>query len=141
MTRVRIYVPLCAPDLDVLLAGDPLRPTTGYAVTLRLASATPGADVEELEYAAFLEAAAAAGRARRGRVTRRVIAAADVDPGEVTEPAVSDGRTPAEVVLAAPVDLRAIASLHVDEEPGGRDDSDLLWFDASEALSVRQLLT
>ncbi len=54
MTRVRIYVPLCAPDLDVLLAGDPLRPTTGYAVTLRLASATPGADVEELEYAAFL---------------------------------------------------------------------------------------
>ncbi|MBK6954866.1 MAG: hypothetical protein IPJ15_16615 [Actinomycetales bacterium] len=142
MSRVRIYLPLTAAEVDVLLAGDSLRPATAYAVTVRLASVTPGADVEELEYAAFLDAAAAAGRARSGDIAaRRVIAAADVDPGAVTELALPHERTPAEVALGAPVDLRAIASLHVDEEPGSDDDSDLLWFDATEALSVRQLLT
>ena len=142
MSRVRIYLPLAAPDVEALAAGTALTRSTGYAVTVRLASVTPGADPEELEYAAFLDAPAAAGRARGpGRSARRVVAAADVEAESVTEPALPDGRTPAEVALAAPVTARAIVSFHVDELAGGIDDGDLLWFDASELISVRQLLS
>jgi hypothetical protein len=141
MSRVRIYLPLSGTDLDRLAAGKPLTLATGHAVTVRLASATPGADVEELEYAAFLDAAAAAGRMRgRAQTARRVIAAADVAPDAVTEPALPQGRTPAEVSLSAPIPVRAIVSFHVDEHEGGSDDADLLWFDASELVSVRALM-
>jgi hypothetical protein len=142
MSRVRIYLPLTAADLDALSGGTALTRPTAYAVTVRLASITPGADPEELEYAAFLLAAAAAGRARGSDpTTRRVVAAADVEAESVTEQALPEGRTPAEVALAASVPARAIVSFHVDELPGGTDDADLLWFDASELLSVRQLLS
>jgi hypothetical protein len=141
MSRVRIYLPLTAADLDALSGGTALTRPTAYAVTVRLASITPGADPEELEYAAFLQAAAAAGRARGADPTRRVVAAADVEAESVTEQALPEGRTPAEVALSALVPARAIASFHVDELPGGTDDADLLWFDASELLSVRQLLS
>ena len=142
MSRVRIYLPLTAAEVDVLLAGGSLRPTTAYAVTVRLASVTPGADVEVVMDTVHPAPAAATGGPRPGAIRARgVITTADVDPGAVTELALPHERTPAEVALGAPVDLRAIASLHVDEEPGSDDDSDLLWFDATEALSVRQLLT
>ena len=140
MSRVRIYLPLTSADLDALDAGAALTRPTAFAVTVSLASVTPGADPEELEYAAFLEAAAAAGHARGGdTATRRVIAAADVDSVSVTEPAQPHGRTPAEVALSAPVTARAIVSFHVDELPGGTDNGDLLWFDVSELVSVRQV--
>ena len=48
MSRVRIYLPLAAPDVEALAAGTALTRSTGYAVTVRLASVTPGADPEEL---------------------------------------------------------------------------------------------
>lgn len=142
MTRVRVYLPLTSTDLAALAGGGALGVGPAYCVTVRLASLTPGADIDELEYAAFLDAAAAADRARGADGTvRRVIAAADVEPGSVTEPALPQGHTPAQVSLTAPLAMRAIASFHVDESPGGTNNADLLWFDASELLTVRQLLS
>lgn len=142
MTRVRTYLPLSSADVQALAAGNAIEPSAAFAVTERLASTHPGADVESLEYAAFLEAAAAAGRARGADSTaRRVIASVDVRPASVSEPARPEGQTPALVRLDTTVALRAVASFHVDEQPGGTDDAHLLWFDASEVLSVRQSLS
>ncbi len=152
MSRVRVYLPLTEAELSALAAGQDLSPRPAYAVTVRLASQSPGADVEELEYAAFVDAAAAASRRRTAaqasgggdlgrRSTKRVVAAADVAPEAVTEPALPEGRTAAEVILTSAVPLRALASLHVDEQPGSTVDADLLWYDASEVLTVLQLLS
>ena len=142
MSRVRIYLPLTGADLSTLLDVGSITVGTAFAVTVQLTATTPGADVEELEYAAFLQAAAAAELTRPDEPpARRLIAAADVAAETVTEPVLLPGHSAAAVVLGEPVPLRAVAAFHVDEEPGGTDDADLLWFDASEVLTVRRLLS
>lgn len=107
---MRVYVPLTIAGLGRLLDGTGLPPgQVAYAVTDELAqwwaqgwadgasAGTPGAAVEELEYAAMLQAAAAS--------------------LDLLDPvAVADGAEPARrVVLVADVD--AIGT-HIDDVPG-----------------------
>ena len=137
MTHARIYLPLTVADADALAGPTAaVSPATAYAVTEALRSSLPGADEEELEYAAMTEAAAAAGRHRGGDLVRRAVGAADVDPRAVEER--GDPQEPARIGLRAAVPLQSFVSLHLDEEPGGADD--LLWYDITEIDLVRGLL-
>ena len=68
MAVVRVYVPLGRGDLEGLAAAGslPAGPDdqiAAYAVTSALRSGAPGLDVEDLEYAAFTDAVAAAAAA------------------------------------------------------------------------------
>ncbi|MGV1007433.1 MAG: DUF6912 family protein [Dermatophilaceae bacterium] len=86
MSDRRVYLPLSGAELASIAGPEgAVAPTTGYAVTQRLRRADPRADEEQLEYAAFLAAAAQATRRRRGTRTRRVVAAADLDAAVVLE--------------------------------------------------------
>jgi hypothetical protein len=129
VTRVRVYLPVGAAEVAAWLAGAALAPPReAYAVTPALRATHPGADLEELEYAALVQAAAAAGRERGQRPLRRAIAAVDVASAAVQVDGSPDGR----VRLTAPLARRDLAAVHVDELAGGDDDADLLWFDATE---------
>ena len=77
--------------------------------------------------------AAEAARRLAGAPTRRVVGAADLDSDAVAE--ADDPDDPGQVRLGAPVALRALVSLHVDEEPGS--DDELQWYDVTELQSVR----
>lgn len=134
MRRRRVYLPLSGGDLEALAGPDQsLAPTSGYAVTRRLERAHPQADEEALEYAAFRAAASEAARRLAGAPTRRVVGAADLDSDAVAE--ADDPGDPGQVRLRAPVPLRALVSLHVDEAPGS--DDELQWYDITELQSVR----
>ena len=134
MRHRRVYLPLSGADLDALAGPDQaLAPTSGYAVTRRLERAHPQADEEQLEYAAFRAAAAEAARRLDGASKRRVVGAADLDRDAVAE---ADGPDDlGRVRLGTPVPLRAVVSLHADEEPGSEDE--LQWYDVTELQSVR----
>ncbi|MCI1260916.1 MAG: hypothetical protein LKG20_01310 [Tetrasphaera jenkinsii] len=134
MSAARVYLPVDAHDLDELAAAGRLA-TTGrlaYGVTPALEATTPRADDEEREYLVFLEAARTAVDLAHG--ARRVVLAADVR---------ESGFTPAGegvvIRLTGDLDLREIASFHVDEEPGG-DVEDLLWYDVTEVHAVALLV-
>lgn len=146
MPVVRVYLPVGRRELERLratgtLAASPTSPRHGFAVTDGLRSGTPGVDVEELEYAAFVDAVAASGSARSAPGDRRVVAAADADPEWVSA---GGGGTVSSVDLVAPVPMSRIAAFHVDEHRGVEDDAgladDLLWYDVTELAEVRTLL-
>ena len=101
-------------------------PVPAYAVTPGLRAARPGADEEELEYDALMDAAAQPGLA--------AVAAADVDPGWVGE---DEDRGLSAVALSEPLPLRRVVSFHVPDA----QDGDLLWYDATEADVVVGLVT
>lgn len=142
MPVVRVYVPLGRESLEKLvatgsLAAGPGTPRIAYAVTPGLASSAPGLDVEDLEYAAFCDAVEAASGLRAAPADRRVVAAADVDPGAVVP---RDGSPVSKVALTAAVPLSRIASFHVDDEVTvGQDDEadELLWYDVTELDDVQ----
>jgi hypothetical protein len=143
MPVVRVYVPLGRDDLEELhtraaLPAGPGTPRVAYAVTHALAASAPGLDVEDLEYAAFSDAVAAAGSLRVTPGDRRIIAAADADPAWVAR---RDGAPVSKVSLTAALPLSRVASFHIDEEvtAGGRDDAadELLWYDVTELDDVR----
>ena len=71
-------------------------------------------------------------------MAKRVVAAADVDPGSVS----SDGTQEsfAAVTVSSPVALRQVVSFHIDEEAGDQGMEDLLWYDATELDEVLRLL-
>ncbi len=134
MRRARIYLPLSSADLEALAGLKPsLAPTIGYAVTQRLERAHPGADEEELEYAAFSAAAEASRALHVG--PRRLVAAADVDAETLSDAVAPDDV--ARVRVGAAVALTAVVSLHVDGQPGG--DGELQWYDITELSSVQAL--
>jgi hypothetical protein len=142
MPAVRVYVPLGRAGLLALAADRVLEPMAGqplvaYAVTPGLEAAHPGEGVEELEYLAFCDAAAAARALRESPTDRRVVVSADADADWLSD---HDGGTAA-VALATAVPLARIASLHVDDEgalAAGDDSPDeLLWYDATELGDVR----
>ncbi len=137
----RVYLPLTATELAALrasgeLTGDRVR---AYAVTPGLQDAFPGADDEELEYAALRDASDAARALRDAGQTHRVVAAADVDEAFLLVPDDAAGDVPSRQDLRGPVALRRIASFHVDEAP--TDDADLLWYDVTEIDEVVRLST
>lgn len=137
MTATRVYLPLELTALTRLARGeahDP--PVTAWTVTPGLRAALPGADLDELEYAALVAAAAAAGVARGTRPVRRVVAAADV-PLDALGPAPGSGAAdPAAVSLRAALQLRQVVSFQVDERPSGVDAADLMWWDVTELTQV-----
>lgn len=150
MPGTRVYLPVGSADLDELaargsLSATPVTPRTAYAVTPELERSTTARDVEDLEYAAFSDAVAAAGTTTRGAADHRVVIAADVDPEWLAA-----SKTPHQpdsvcaVELSAPVPLARVASFHVDERDGseaatrsGADADALLWYDATELDEVR----
>ena len=144
MPVVRVYVPVGRADLDELagsgrLPAGPGAPRSAYAVTPGLEQAAPGLDVEDLEYAAFSDAVAAAAAARSVVGHRRAVAAADADPSWV---APSGGEPVSRVALTSPLPLSRVASFHIDEEGAGPDDEadERLWYDVTELDDVRTLV-
>lgn len=140
MTQTRIYVPLL-PDAVRRLAADREigpAPVAAFGVTERVERADPTGLEEEWEYAALTEAAEAAALLQGTAVAKRVVAAADVDPGTVA----SDGTrgSMAAVTVSTVIALRQVVSFHVDEEAGDQGMEDLLWYDATELAEVLRLL-
>ncbi|KRF24205.1 MULTISPECIES: hypothetical protein [unclassified Phycicoccus] len=140
MTQTRIYVPLLPEAVRRLAADREIgpAPVAAFGVTERIERADPTGLEEEWEYAALTEAADAAALLQGTTVAKRVVAAADVDPGAVS----SDGtrESLAAVTVASPVSLRQVVSFHVDEEAGDQGMEDLLWYDATELDEVLRLL-
>ncbi len=136
LERVRVYLPLDPASIGDL--GGPrgaVRVSSGYAVTPALARANPGADDEELEYAAFTAAAVAA-TSPTGRPARRVVGSADLAPAELSDP--GDAEHPARVDVSTEVPLARFASFHVDDERG--EGGELSWYDVTELAAVVELL-
>jgi hypothetical protein len=115
---MRVYVPATAVTLSALhterlLAGAPI---TAFAVTEGLREWYVDDDEdEELEYAAFSEAARASLRllgAHVGAPARRAVLSVDVPDAQVQ---VRDDLDRGVVRLLEPVPLDAIASIHVDD--------------------------
>ena len=140
MTQTRIYVPLL-PDAVRRLATERQigpAPVAAFGVTERVERADPTGLEEEWEYAALTEAAEAAALLQGTTVAKRVVAAADVDPGTVSPDGTRE--SPAAVTVSSPVALRQVVSFHVDEEAGDQGMEDLLWYDATELDEVLRLL-
>lgn len=144
---MRVYVPATLPALHHLVdAGTLPTGSRGYAVTAAVRRADPEGDVEEWEFAAFAEAAAAcvALLASSQGPRRRVVVAVDLDDSAVRE--VPTDRASSAVALPPQVPVAAVASVHLDSpgaEPmvsavvdGGPlallDDVALEWYDPSE---------
>lgn len=140
MTSTRTYLPLTATDVRALRErgelGGGLR--RAYAVTAGLRATFPGADEEELEFAALGDASDAARALRDPGQSHRLVAAADLDSDLLTAPADPGADVPSRREVRGPVSLRRIVSLHVDEAP--TDDADLLWYDVTELEEVARIL-
>lgn len=134
MTETRLYLPGTADDLEALLRDGRLDAAgrTAYGVSPGLIEATPRADEEEREYAAFLEAATASA-AQVGAAGRVAVISIDLPEPEISWP--PEGHF---VTLPGPVARRDLVAIHIGEEPG--PDADLLWYDATEAAVVVDLL-
>jgi hypothetical protein len=127
-TRVRVYLPATTTVLRTLVDEGRLPgPHTAFAVTDVLrqhyAVSDADADTEELEYAALLAAARASLRLLDNdplAPRRRVVIAADVADATVStldEPHIEAGA----VRVAADVDRRDVASVHVDGSDAEED--------------------
>lgn len=140
MTQTRIYLPLTADDVRHLATAGQVegRPLHAFAVTDRVERSLPTGDEEEWEYAALTEAVEAAADRQGTTVSKRVVAAADVDPGWVTADGVGGGL--GAVVIAHPVPLRRVVSFHVDETAGDQGMEDLLWYDVTELDELVRLV-
>lgn len=142
MPVIRVYVPLGGGTLGRLTAtgaldAAPDAAVDAFAVTAELRAAAPGLDDEDLEYAAFVDAVAAAAGRRDHEGDRRLVLSADADP-EWLQP--GEG-TPSAVRLVGGLPLSRIASFHVDEvgpHAGAvQDEADsLLWYDVTELSEV-----
>ncbi|HEX2145432.1 MAG TPA: hypothetical protein VHG10_13085 [Glycomyces sp.] len=107
----RIYVPANAAMLKTLADTGELKPVSAvHTVTAWLDREAPGADVEDLEYTAFADAATASVALLPGGVPRRVVISADVPDERVTERA--EGTA---VDFDGSVKLKKVAAVHVDD--------------------------
>ena len=160
---MRVYLPTTLAGLAAASAAGAFDgPLDAHAVTGAVREWYVSGDLEELEYAAFTEAAEASLRLLAGAdgPRRRVVVAADVPDGDVRPR--SDGRYRSAVAVASAVPLRSVASVHVDEETAqdvvaaavaalpaadaGDDDArfaldeaeatELLWYDVTEIPDV-----
>lgn len=128
---MRIYLPATTTQLRELLDTGVLgsAPATAFAVTPALREWYVDDDIEELEYAAMLEAARASLRlldADPGAARRRVVVAADVPDPLVT---VRDDLERGVVRVAEPVAKAHVASVHMDD-----DDAEAAVAAAAEAI-------
>jgi hypothetical protein len=165
---MRVYFPATTQTLRELVDSGELGPAplTGFAVTPQLREWYRDSDVDELEYAALLEAARGSLRLidqDPGALPRRVVVAADVPDEEVT---VRSDLDRAVVRVGVPVPLKLVAAVHVDgseaekavaaavavvlEADLGSDDAkfvvdgaegyDLLWYATQEVGPLLDLL-
>jgi hypothetical protein len=136
MTLTRIYIPLNASRLRSLAVEGAIEgaPFLAHAVTEAVQASDPGSDLDEWEYAALNDAALSSGSLLRSGESRRIVAAADVEP-ELVGPAAPDASAVESAVsISDSVALKRIASFHVGEEVRGDDelDDELLWYDVTE---------
>ena len=115
---MRVYLPSTLPGLAAVLAGGEAGPGPlhAFAVTPALREAYASGDDEELEYVAMVAAARQSLRlleADPGAPRRRTVLAADVPEAQVSWHAYDD--EPAAVLVSAAIQVKAIASGHVDE--------------------------
>jgi hypothetical protein len=111
---VRVYLPGTVTMLHELNAAGEFKPLNGtaFALTPALRESYTAGSADELEYAAMAEAARASLRllaADPEAMRRRVVIAADVD-GVTARPDLDN----AVVRLSGPVQLKNIASIHMD---------------------------
>ncbi|MBB5870226.1 hypothetical protein F4553_003605 [Allocatelliglobosispora scoriae] len=162
---VRVYLPATLPSLAAARAAGEFgpAPVTAHAVTPALREWYVEGDEEELEYVAFTRAAQDALRLLRADPSaprRRVVVSADVPSSSVKSTDQELGTST--VRLTAPIELRTIAALHVDEDDAetvvaaasdvveeaaagdpdaqftvdGAEDMELLWFAPTEIDDV-----
>lgn len=162
---MRVYLPTTLDGLAAAYAAGSFGPAPldAHAVTAGVREWYVTGDLEELEYAAFTDAAEASLRAvaaAGGAAFRRVVVAADVPDGAVRPR--PDALFRSAVTVAAPVALADVASVHVDEPESagvvsaaaaalpaadaGDDDArfaldeaeatELLWYDVSEIADL-----
>jgi len=114
---MRVYIPATTVELRALLdSGSLPGDLTAFAVTPGLREWYVDDDIEELEYAAMLEAARGSLRmldSDHAAARRRVVLAAELPEDTVT---VRDDLDRGVVKLAGPVTLAQVASVHVDDE-------------------------
>ncbi|MBK7621420.1 MAG: hypothetical protein IPJ14_01795 [Kineosporiaceae bacterium] len=172
-TRTRVYLPATLATLaTAYVSGGFGAGYAAHAVTGAVREWYIEGDLEELEYAALSEAADASLRLLAGELAaearyeyRRVVIAADV-AAECVQPVTdaSPGRARSAIRLSCTVPLRAMVSVHVDEDApavrsavadaiaalpaadAGDDDAafvldearshELLWFDVTEIPDV-----
>jgi hypothetical protein len=121
---MRVYLPCTLPTLAAMLRDGQLGQALvrGYAVTPELREWYSSGDQEELEYAAMAQAAKASLRllqADPGAPPRRVVIAADLPDGIVTDIAGFD--EPALVEVTGPVAARLVVSGHIDDPYAAAD--------------------
>jgi len=121
---VRVYLPATVPVVVALRQDARLQQPTGpaHAVTPALREWYTEGDEEELEYVAFSRAAQEALRllhADPAAPRRRVVLSADVPSTALTVGSHDLGTS--EVRLSGPVELTAIAAIHIDEKAAEAD--------------------
>ena len=160
---MRVYLPTTLAGLAAAHAAGRFEdPLEAHAVTGAVREWYSSGDLEELEYAAFTEAAEGSLRllAGEGGPHRRVVVAADV-PDAVVRPRPGEPYRSA-VTVASVVPLRDVVSVHVDEAEAqdvvaaavrslpaadaGDDDArfaldeaeatELLWYDVTEIADL-----
>lgn len=115
---MRVYLPATLDSLAALQTDGEIgnAPITGFAVTPGLREwYVEDEDIDELEYAAFAEAARASLRLLGnsfGAPSRRAVCSADVPDGQVE---VRDDLDRGVVRISVAVPLSAIAAVHVDD--------------------------
>ncbi|GAB3219828.1 hypothetical protein GCM10027447_03390 [Glycomyces halotolerans] len=118
----RIYVPANLAILGGLAETGEWKPAEPvHMVTAALRRAFPEADVEDLEYTAFADAALASVALLVGEVPRRVVISADVPARILTEHA--DG-TAAD--LDGSVKRKKVAAVHIDDADAAEDIAEAL---------------
>jgi hypothetical protein len=154
-----VYLPATVPMLSALRAQGKLAGAEVHAVTPALREWYAEGDEEELEYVAFTRAAQGALRLLRHDTEaprRRVVVSADVPASGVIREDQELGSSA--VRLAGPVELGAVAAVHIDGEGAvtdiaaaaevveealagdpdaqftvdGAEDHELEWYDVSE---------
>lgn len=118
----RIYLPANAAMLRTLADTGELAPAGPvHMVTRALREAHPDADVDDLEYTAFDDAALASLGLLAGQVPRRVVVSADVPGDRLAEHA--DG-TAAD--FRGTVRLKKVAAVHMDDADAAAEIAGLL---------------
>lgn len=130
----RVYVPLTSSSLATLVADGRLAgPVKAHAVTSALRDELPGADEEELEYAATYAAADESWDSRTDTdAPRRFVAAVDVS---VVTPLPDDITT---VEVPAGITMATVAALHCDPADVTFEqlEGELAWFATQEIADL-----
>ena len=128
----RIYVPANAEMLAHLAATGEVKPVSAvHTVTAWLEREAPGADVEDLEYTAFLDAAMSSVALLAGQPARRVVISADVPDDLVS--AQSEG-TAAD--FDGSVKLKKVAAIHMDDASAAEEIAGELASDEPDLAAI-----